>query len=61
MTFGDGTNDISLILQAGAGVAMANGAPEVRSAAKYHTGTNEQDGVAEMIEKYLESEEKRVR
>lgn len=61
MAFGDGTNDISLILQAGAGVAMGNAAPEVLVAAKYHTGTNEQDGVAEMIEKYLESEEKRVR
>lgn len=60
MAFGDGTNDISLIMQAGIGVAMANAAPEVLSAAQYHTGTNEQDGVAEMIEKYLKSEEKRV-
>lgn len=61
MTFGDGTNDLSLILQAGTGVAMENAAPEVLAAAKYHTETNERDGVAEMIEKYLESEEKRVR
>jgi len=61
MAFGDGTNDISLILQAGAGVAMGNAAPEVLAAAKYHTGTNEQDGVAEMIEKCLKDEEKRMR
>lgn len=53
MAFGDGTNDISMILQAGIGVAMENAYPEMLSAAEYRTETNEQDGVAKMIERYL--------
>lgn len=57
MAFGDGTNDLALLKKAGRGVAMANAEPEVLEAAAYRTLTNEEDGVAVEIEKYLETEE----
>lgn len=60
MAFGDGINDLSMIQKAGIGIAMGNAAPEVLAAAKYHTGSNEQAGVAAEIEKYLNSEKERM-
>lgn len=53
VTFGDGTNDITMLQQAGVGVAMANALPEVKAAADYVTGTNEEDGVAAFLEQYV--------
>ncbi len=52
IAFGDGTNDISMIKMAGIGVAMANGANEVKEIANEITLTNDEDGVAVLIEKY---------
>lgn len=46
MAFGDGLNDLSMVRMAGVGVAMANAAPEVLSAADYVTRSNDEDGVA---------------
>jgi len=46
MAFGDGLNDLSMVRMAGIGVAMANAAPEVLSAANYVTLSNDEDGVA---------------
>lgn len=57
MAFGDGTNDLAILKKAGRGVAMANAAPEVLKAAGYRTLSNEEDGVAVEIEKYLKTEE----
>lgn len=51
---GDGFNDISMIKFAGVGVAMANGQEPVRKAADYITLSNEEDGVAHVIEKFLQ-------
>ncbi len=51
--FGDGTNDIAMIRQAGRGIAMKNACPEVLEAADEVTGSNEEDGVAAWIEGYL--------
>lgn len=51
---GDGWNDASMIQYAGMGVAMANAQPEVKAVADYITlRTNEEDGVAEVVEKFL--------
>ncbi len=47
--FGDGTNDLSMIREAGTGVAMANGDPSVRAAADIVADTNENCGVAKVI------------
>ena len=54
MAFGDGTNDYSMLRAAGFGVAMGNASEEVQSCADAVTETNEEDGVAHMIERVLE-------
>lgn len=53
MACGDGLNDISMLREAGLGIAMANAAYEVRAAADAVTLSNEEDGVAKAIEKYV--------
>jgi Cof subfamily protein (haloacid dehalogenase superfamily) len=50
---GDGYNDLSMIRYAGLGVAMANAKPEVREAADFVTLSNEEDGVAYAVEKFI--------
>lgn len=50
---GDGYNDISMIKFAGLGVAMENAAEEVKDAADLITYSNEEDGVAHLIEKLM--------
>lgn len=53
MTFGDAGNDLDMIVYAGMGVAMANAFDEVKEAANYITDSNENDGVAKAIEKFV--------
>ncbi len=53
MGFGDGENDLSMMQEAGLGIAMANGEEIVKQAADYVTGTNDADGVAQAIEKFV--------
>lgn len=53
MACGDGDNDIIMLREAGFGVAMANGEEKVKEAADYITLSNEEDGVAYVIEKYV--------
>lgn len=55
MAFGDSDNDCEMLKKAGYSFAMANGWDEAKRAAKYTTLSNEDDGVAVEIEKYLES------
>lgn len=50
---GDSYNDIPMIKYAGVGVAMANAKPSVREAADYITGSNDEDGLVEVIEKLV--------
>lgn len=50
---GDGYNDKTMIEFAGLGVAMANARKEVLEVADYITASNDEDGVAEVIEKYI--------
>ncbi|WP_163191920.1 sugar-phosphatase [Clostridium thermarum] len=50
---GDAGNDIAMIKYAGLGVAMGNAFPEVKEIADYVTVTNDEDGVAEVIEKFI--------
>ena len=54
MSFGDGLNDISMIREAGIGVAMQNAVEEVKSAADLITGSCEESGVAQVIEQLLD-------
>ncbi|MCE9656183.1 sugar-phosphatase [Clostridium celatum] len=53
MTFGDAENDLAMIEYAGMGVAMANAFEEVKEVANYITDSNEEDGVAKAIEKFI--------
>lgn len=50
---GDGYNDISMIERAGLGVAMKNAEPEVLQAADYITASNDEDGIAVLLEDVL--------
>jgi hypothetical protein len=54
MAMGDAGNDLGMIRFAGWGVAMANGTAEVKQAARVVSLANhDDDGVAEVIERYL--------
>lgn len=57
ISIGDNENDISMIEFAGLGVAMGNAEQAVKNIADYITTTNEEDGVAKVIEKYIISGE----
>lgn len=50
---GDGFNDISMIKYAGVGVAMGNAQPEVKAAADYITATNDEDGLVQVIDRFI--------
>jgi len=50
---GDGYNDISMLKYAGLGVAMENAPDDVKAVCGYVTLSNNEDGVAAVIEKFL--------
>lgn len=54
IAFGDGFNDKSMIMYAGCGVAMQNAQPSIKAVADYVTLSNEDDGVAYVIENLLQ-------
>ena len=53
IAIGDGFNDKSMIEFAGMGVAMANAQEVVKQAADYITLSNEEDGVADVVKKFM--------
>lgn len=53
MACGDSLNDMAMLEEAGFGVAMANGEPEVLEMADYIAPSNEEEGVAFMVEKFV--------
>ena len=53
MAFGDGMNDFTMVEAAGLGIAMANAEPEVKRVAKDIVPSNDEDGVAKGIEKWI--------
>lgn len=51
---GDNFNDISMVKNAGLGVAVKNGVEEIKAVADYVTEkTNDEDAIAEVIEKFI--------
>ncbi|MEG0774489.1 Cof-type HAD-IIB family hydrolase [Clostridium sp.] len=50
---GDNENDISMIQFAGLGVAMGNSDKSVKEIANYITSSNDEDGVARVIEEFI--------
>ena len=53
MAFGDGMNDFTMVEAAGLGVAMANAEPEVKRVAKWIAPSNDENGVAKGIDKWI--------
>lgn len=53
VAFGDMPNDVSMLRWAGHGVAMANAHPDVLAVADEVTGSNAEDGVAQVLERWF--------
>ena len=54
MAIGDNFNDLEMLEYAGTGVLMGNAEPPLRARGDFHTtATNDEDGVAEAIERYV--------
>ena len=53
MSVGDGDNDIAMLKESGLGVAMGNADSEVKQAADYITDTNDEDGAAKAIVRFV--------
>lgn len=53
IAFGDGHNDLTLIQYAGTGVAMVNAVEALKQAATYVTLSNNEDGIAVALNKFL--------
>ena len=51
--FGDGLNDLTMVEAAGFGVAMANAHERVKAAAKIQAPSNDEDGVAAVLESWF--------
>ncbi|QEK11864.1 HAD family phosphatase [Crassaminicella thermophila] len=51
--FGDNENDISMLTYAGLGIAMGNAEDFVKERADYITDTNDEDGVANALRKFV--------
>lgn len=56
IAIGDGVCDVTMIQLAGLGVAMGHSQDSVRVCADYVTATNEEDGVAQAVEKLILAE-----
>ena len=53
IAIGDNINDMHMIYNAGLGVAMSNGSPYVMKVANKVAPSNDNDGVAQIVEKYV--------
>jgi Cof subfamily protein (haloacid dehalogenase superfamily) len=53
MCFGDSGNDLSMIESAGVGVVMGNARAEIQAHADLIAPTNQEEGVAQVIEQYV--------
>lgn len=53
IAIGDNTNDMAMVKNAGLGVAMGNGIDSLKEIADVIADSNDNDGVAKIVEKYL--------
>lgn len=53
IAIGDSENDLSMLRFAGLGVSMGNGDESIKKQADYTTDSNDEDGVAKVIEKFI--------
>lgn len=54
IAFGDDLPDLDMLQVCGISIAVSNAIPEVKSTARYHTASNDDDGVAIALEQMLE-------
>jgi hypothetical protein len=52
-TIGDGPNDVLMFANSALSIAMGNASPEVQCAAQHVTSSNDQDGFAHAVERYI--------
>jgi hydroxymethylpyrimidine pyrophosphatase-like HAD family hydrolase len=52
-TIGDMPNDVLMFALSGLSIAMGNASTEVQRAARRVTATNEQDGFAQAVERFI--------
>jgi Cof subfamily protein (haloacid dehalogenase superfamily) len=52
-TIGDGSNDVAMFARSGMSIAMGNASPEVQAAADVVTVSNDDDGFAAAIERFI--------
>ncbi|MGH2831499.1 MAG: HAD family hydrolase [Solirubrobacteraceae bacterium] len=52
-TIGDGPNDTLMFADSGLSIAMGNANPQVQSSAQHLTSSNDQDGFAEAVERFI--------
>lgn len=52
MAFGDGENDLSMLLHAGIGVAMGTASEDMKAQADFVTGTVDEDGIVTALRQY---------
>ena len=53
LAIGDGENDVEMLQMVGIGVAVGNAAPQATAAANYMVASNDADGVAEAVERFV--------
>ena len=57
VAFGDGENDISMLQSAGYSIVMGNASDKVKEYADFITKSNNEDGVAYVIEKIINNQD----
>ncbi len=57
MVIGDNRNDLEMLAYAGLGVVMGNADEELKALGYYVTGTNDEDGLAQALRRFLLDEE----
>jgi Cof subfamily protein (haloacid dehalogenase superfamily) len=50
---GDGLNDLEMLKEVGLGIAMGNASEAVKSVAEWVTGTNDEEGVAQAVQRLV--------
>ena len=53
MAIGDSPNDMAMLLASGMPVAVGNAEDEVKAIAEYIAPSNDEDGVADAVEKFV--------
>lgn len=53
VAFGDGENDLAMLQRAGYSIAMGNAHPNLKAVADFVTGTNDEDGILQAVQRMI--------